>query len=226
MTTTDPEQLFKIVRSRQQFAQSLERLGERSKQINTKQQPDPVKERELEERLRREREEVERKLKEGRALTLIGIMKRNKWENIIETTKSEIIEEWKKKHPQWIDRENVFTQLTANHTGSEWSYINNVIASTSQITVPPRIGTSPPTEDIFYGSIYPTAACIVWWGGLYGVTLLSDPYWYTVIYGRSITQNAALVGNEVGDSLSNNKWGLYSFGLAAVAIGMIVLKVL
>ncbi len=180
----------------------------------------------FEKKQKEEEAALKKKLEASKANALLGIMKRYQWDEMGEDNQREAIAQWKIKNPSWIDVPAVFTRLAANRTGSFDSYVNNVIASTSQITVAPHPDQANEEVTLFYGTIYPRAAAIVWWAGVYGVTITNCPHWYTIVYVRSITQNAALLGDEISDDISKNKGAISAFFLAAVAIVVIGMKLL
>lgn len=160
-----------------------------------------------------------------------SLMKTKDWDDMTAPQQNSLIALWKEKHPGWKDRKTIYQNLSKNAYGTEWRYINNIIASTAPIVICPRPGVSLKSdEDAFYDDYYPRAAAILMWASFYGVTLTAHPVWYNRVYVTNIPQAAILEKNEligdIDDGLKENKWSLMGFGLAAVAIITVVLKVL
>jgi hypothetical protein len=219
--TANPDEFSFMVRALQKRNQNMQNLGNTiSQAIN----PDAEREKALAEKQKKDREETERKLAAARPLLLMRTMKDNKWDVITDLHQREIIDLWKSRNPGWNDREKVYRALLSNNTGSTDSYINNVIASTAQMTLPPRPGNNPVNDETFYDLIYPRAGAIVWWAELYNLDMINSPHWYRVVYGRSITQNASLVKQNIGNDMDENKWSFGVFALAGLAIITAVIR--
>jgi hypothetical protein len=219
--TANPDEFSFMVRALRKRNENMENLANT---ITQRTNPDAEREKALLERQKKDREDMERKLAAARPNMLMRTMKDNKWDLIQDIHQQEIIELWKSRNPGWDDREKVYHALLANNTGSTDSYINNVIASTAQMTLAPRPGNNPVNDDTFYNQIYPRAGAIVWWAQLYNLDMINSPYWYRVVYGRSITQNASLAKQDIGNGMDENKWSLGLFALAGIAIITTVIR--
>jgi len=184
-------------------------------------------------------------MKEG----LLKVMRETDWDIIQETQRLQIIEIWKREHVGWNNRQLVYDNLIVNKSGTVWRYTNNVIASTSSVTVPTRPGVGlKRDEDNYYDLIYPRAATIVWWASIYGVEALKNPVWFSRVYVSSGTQTSYIQKDEIvegagniikdagnavkdaakgaGDELNNLKWEFGGIALAVVGVLIIGLRVL
>lgn len=136
-------------------------------------------------------------IEENKPELVKAIAKRKDWDDMTERDHNMLIELWKKEHPKWSDKSYVYSNLISNKYGTDWRYINNVLASVMGVTQPPQPGTVLGGDDGFYSVSFPTAATIVWWAKLYGVSLVANPVWYNRVYVTRVDQVAVLQGREI-----------------------------